>query len=81
MSSEKSPLDLNINFDELETDEVEQFLQGGSRAMPEYAASCVTIIIEDDTVIVGEEVFVRSCSDLSGEMLADESDETTEDTP
>ncbi len=38
--NEMKKIDLNINFNELEIEEVELFLQEGSKGLPEYAASC-----------------------------------------
>lgn len=60
MADTKKNVNLDIDFDNVETDEVEEFLQSGSRAIPEYAASCNTIIVQAEDTNVG------SCTSGSG---------------
>ncbi|MEM1270041.1 MAG: hypothetical protein AAF752_03250 [Bacteroidota bacterium] len=48
----ETPKNINIDFDELDVQEVEAYLQEGSRGIPEYAASCNTIIKDADTTII-----------------------------
>ena len=69
--SDLGSLNLDVDFDDLDTEEIDNFLQEGSRGIPEYAASCCggggTIAF--DTTIIN-----NSCAQASPDAVADDID-------
>lgn len=76
-ASEDLNLSLDVNLDDLDAEEVNEFLQEGQRGMPEYAASCETdkeLAALDDTTINNTTIINNSCSQASPESIVDEID-------